>query len=105
MLAKLFSIIAALMVAVLAYAATKPDTFHVQRSTSIQAPPDKIFPLIDDFHHQVSWSPWEKMDPALTRRFSGTPRGIGAIYEWDGNSQVGKGRIEILDSISPPQSR
>lgn len=85
----------------LAYAASKPDAFHVQRSTNIQTPPEKIFPLINDFRHQASWSPWEKMDPAMKRNLSGASSGKGAVYEWDGNSQVGKGRIEITDSIPP----
>jgi carbon monoxide dehydrogenase subunit G len=99
MLKKTIIIAALLIGALLAYAATKPDTFHVQRSTNIQAPPDKIFPLIDDFRHQASWSPWEKMDPAMKKSLSGSPSGRGAVYEWDGNSQVGKGRIEITDSL------
>lgn len=96
---KIILVIMTLIAALLAYAATKPDTFHVQRSTNIQAPPEKIFPLIDDFRHQASWSPWEKMDPTMKKSVSGAPNGKGAVYEWDGNSQVGKGRIEITDSI------
>jgi len=98
MLKKIAVVVVVLIAAVLAYAATKPDTFHVQRSTSIQAPAEKIFPLIDDFRQQASWSPWEKMDPAMKKSLSGAPSGKGAAYEWDGNSQVGKGRIEITDS-------
>jgi Polyketide cyclase / dehydrase and lipid transport len=98
MLKKIGVVVVVLIAAVLAYAATKPDTFHVQRSTSIQAPAEKIFPLIDDFRQQASWSPWEKMDPAMKKSLSGAPSGKGAAYEWDGNSQVGKGRIEITDS-------
>jgi len=98
MLKKIAVVVVVLIAAVLAYAATKPDTFHVQRSTSIQAPAEKIFPLIDDFRQQASWSPWEKMDPAMKKSLSGAPNGKGAAYEWDGNSQVGKGRIEITDS-------
>ncbi len=88
--------------AVLAYAATRPDTFRIQRATSIQAPPEKIFPLIDDFRNWGSWSPWEKMDPALKRAYSGPASGKGAVYEWEGN-KAGKGRMEIVDA--PPPSR
>src|SRR5215216_8099754 len=86
--------------AVLVYAATRPDNFRIQRTTSIKAPPDKIFPLIDDLHAHTSWSPFEK-DPAMKRTHSGAPRGEGAVYEWDGNRQVGSGRIAITDSAPP----
>ncbi|MFL5001427.1 MAG: polyketide cyclase, partial [Xanthobacteraceae bacterium] len=80
--------------AVLVYAATRPDNFRIQRTTSIKAPPDKIFPLIDDLHAHTSWSPFEK-DPAMKRTHRGAPRGEGAVYEWEGNRQVGAGRIAI----------
>ena len=56
----------------LVYAATRPDNFRIQRTTSIKAPPDKIFPLIDDLHAHTSWSPFEK-DPAMKRTHSGAP--------------------------------
>ena len=91
-------VIAALVIAVLAYATTQPDTINVTRSATIQAPPDTIRPLIDDFHHWTVWSPWEKRDPALNRTFSGAPKGKGAVYEWNGNNDVGQGRMEVLDS-------
>jgi uncharacterized protein YndB with AHSA1/START domain len=86
--------------AVLVYAATRPDTFRIQRTTSINAPPQKIFPLIDDLHAHTTWSPFEK-DPAMKRTHSGAPRGEGAVYEWDGNRQVGAGRIAITESRPP----
>ena len=94
-------IVIVLIVAILAIAATKPGTIDVQRSASISAPPDKIFPLINDFHKWGTWSPWEKKDPDMKRTFSGTPAGKGSVYEWDGNSQVGKGRMEITDTQPP----
>ena len=87
--------------AVLVYAATKPDTFSVQRSTSVKAPSEKIFALINDFRHWGSWSPYEHKDPAMKRTYSGSESGKGAVYEWDGDKNVGKGRIEITDT-SPP---
>jgi carbon monoxide dehydrogenase subunit G len=89
--------------AVLAYAATKPDVFRVQRSASINAPAEKIFPLINDFHSWTAWSPYEKKDPNMKRTFSGAEKGKGAIYGWEGDSNVGSGRIEITDT-SPPNS-
>ena len=90
-------VIAVAVVAVLVYATTKPDKFGVQRAASIGAPPEKIFPLIDDLHAHTSWSPFEK-DPNMKRTHSGAARGKGAIYEWEGNRQVGAGRLAIIDS-------
>ena len=91
-------IAAALLGAILIYAATKPDSFRVERSTAIKAPPDRIFPLINDFHQWEAWSPWEKIDPALKRTYSGAASGKGAVYEWSGNKNVGAGRMEIIES-------
>lgn len=89
------------IVAFLAYAATRPDTFRVERATSINAPPEKIFPLINDFHAWSAWSPFEKKDPAMKRTFGGAPNGKGAVYAWEGNKEIGKGSMEITES-SPP---
>src|ERR1700749_2081529 len=100
MLAIIAIVIAAALAALLIYAATKPGTFTISRSTLIDAPPERIFPLIDDLHAQSAWSPFEK-DPAMKRTHSGAPRGKGAVYEWDGNRQVGAGRIAITDSTAP----
>ena len=86
---------------VLALAATKSDAFRVERTASIKAPPEKIFALINDLHGWGAWSPYEKKDPAMKRTFSGAASGKGAIYEWDGNKNVGKGRMEITET-SPP---
>lgn len=93
-------VLAVSIVAVLGVAATKPDTFHVARTASINAPPETIFPLINDLRSNVSWSPFEK-DPAMKRSFGDVASGKGATYTWDGNSEVGAGRIEIIES-SPP---
>ena len=90
-----------LVAAILGFAMTKPNTFSVQRTMNIKAPPDKIFPLIDDFHSWGAWSPWEKVDPTMKRTHSGAADGKGAVYEWDGNSKVGTGRMEIT-AVSPP---
>ena len=102
---KILGIIAVLvtvpLAAVLVYAATKPDTFRVQRTASIKAPPEKIFATLNDFHSWGAWSPWETKDPAMKRTFSGSEKGRGAVYEWDGDKNVGKGRMEITES-SPP---
>ncbi len=94
-------VIVAAIVVILAVAATRPDTFEVQRAAVIQAPPEKIFPLIEDFHAWAGWSPWEKKDPAMKRSFSGPAMGKGAVYAWEGNSEVGQGSMEIVED-SPP---
>jgi uncharacterized protein YndB with AHSA1/START domain len=94
-------VVVVLLVALLGYASTKPDTFRIERKTTISAPPEKIFPLIDDFHGWAAWSPWEKLDPDMKRTFSGAERGKGAVYAWEGNGKAGAGTMEITDS-SPP---
>ncbi len=86
---------------VLILAAAKPDEFSVRRAATVKAPPDKIFTLINDFQRWGSWSPWENRDPAMTRSYSGAESGKGAVYAWDGNRNVGSGRMEILDASSP----
>ena len=86
---------------VLGYAATLPDEFRVLRRISINAPPEAIFPLVNDHRLVAAWSPYEKKDPAMKRAFSGAASGKGAVYEWDGDSNVGKGRIAIVDSVAP----
>ncbi len=86
---------------VLILAATKPDTFGVQRAALVKATPEKIFPLISDFHQWGSWSPYEHKDPAMKRAFSGAASGKGAVYAWDGNKNIGSGRMEILDASAP----
>jgi uncharacterized protein YndB with AHSA1/START domain len=94
-------VIAVPLAAVLIYAATKPDTFRIQRTASIKAPPEKIFATLNDFQNWGAWSPWETKDPAMKRTYSGAPKGKGSIYEWDGDRNVGAGRMEITES-SPP---
>jgi uncharacterized protein YndB with AHSA1/START domain len=100
MLTTVVIVLAILIVALLAFAASKPDTFQVQRSITIKAPPQAIYPLISDWHNFFTWSPFEK-DPAIKRTFKGAASGKGAIYEWDGNNKVGAGRIEITEAAAP----
>jgi uncharacterized protein YndB with AHSA1/START domain len=99
---KIVLLLAAVAVAgVLVIAAAKPDTFRVQRTVSIKAPAEKIFPLVNDFTRWRAWSPYENKDPAMTRRLSGATAGKGAVYEWSGNKEVGRGRMEIADAAAP----
>jgi hypothetical protein len=82
-------------------AATKPNTFSVQRAILVKAPAEKIFPFINDFHQWGSWSPYEHKDPAMKRTYGGAASGKGAVYAWDGDRNVGSGRMEILDASAP----
>ncbi len=101
MLTWILAIIATAILAVLGLAASRPASFRVERSAQIAAAPDKIFSLIDDFHAWPRWSPWEKLDPAMTRSHSGNPSGVGAVYGWSGNKKVGQGRMEITEAERP----
>jgi hypothetical protein len=86
------------LLAVLGLAATKPDTFSVQRSASIKAPPERISGVLSDFRAWGAWSPWEKVDPKMKRTYSGEPKGKGAKYAWAGNSEVGEGSMTITEA-------
>ena len=85
--------------AVLAVAATRPDVFSVRRGASIQAPPERIYPLIADFERWGEWSPYEKKDPGMKRSIQ------GRVYAWEGNSDVGAGRMEIVEAAAPSKLR
>jgi hypothetical protein len=92
--------IVVLVAVILIYASTKPDTFHVERSINIKASPEKIFPFINDFHLWDAWTPYNK-DPAMKKTYSGNDSGKGAHYAWEGNKEVGKGDITIIDTTPP----
>jgi uncharacterized protein YndB with AHSA1/START domain len=91
------------VVALLAYAATKPDAFRIQRSTGISAPAERIFPLIANLKSMNTWNPFVEPDPAIKIAYSGPDSGKGAAHTWSGNSKVGEGRIEVTDAV--PSSR
>ena len=98
MLISLAVLVLIVLAAVLAYAASRPNTFRVERALFIDAPPEHIFALINDFHHWTAWSPWEKLDPTMTRTYAGAALGKGAAYEWDGKGKAGKGRMLLTRS-------
>ncbi len=99
MLLKIAAVLAAVVAAILAFAATKPDSFRVERSVVVAASPEKVFPYLEDPKKTVEWSPWEKKDPNLKKTFSGAAKGKGAVYEWDGNKDIGAGRLEITEVV------
>jgi Polyketide cyclase / dehydrase and lipid transport len=89
------------VVGLLLYAASRPDRFHIERSTHMAATSEAIYPYLSDFHKNQLWSPYEKKDPAMQRTFSGAESGKGSIYEFAGNREVGKGRLEIVETQAP----
>jgi uncharacterized protein YndB with AHSA1/START domain len=101
MLKAVVAIIVVAFVGVLGYAAISPERFRIERSATIAAPPEKVFPLINDFKRWKAWSPWEKLDPALKRSYSGPAEGVGAAYSWQGVNEVGTGRMQIVQSNPP----
>jgi uncharacterized protein YndB with AHSA1/START domain len=94
----------AILIVILMMAAMKPNSFTISRSIAIDAPPEKIAGLITDFHQWQSWSPWEKLDPNMQRNFSGAAKGVGAVYGWQGNKDVGRGRMEIIEAATPART-
>lgn len=76
----------------------QPNTYSVQRSVTIAAPPATVFPMVNDFHNWGAWSPWEKLDPAMKRTYAGPGAGTDSVYEWAGNKQAGAGRMRIVES-------
>ena len=95
------AVVLVLVAALLLFAATRPGSFRVERSIDIKAPAQKVFDAINDFRRWAEWSPWEHIDPALGRTYSGAPAGVGTVYEWTGNGKVGTGRMEITSSAAP----
>jgi uncharacterized protein YndB with AHSA1/START domain len=90
--------VAIVIAAVLVFAATRPNTVRVQRSLAINAPPERIFPLIDDLHNWPQWAPQDREDPTMKRTYSGAASGAGAVSEWAGTGNAGKGQMAIIES-------
>jgi uncharacterized protein YndB with AHSA1/START domain len=93
--------IAAVLAYVVIFAATRPNTFRLERSVTIDAAPEKIFPLIDNFHNWSSWAPQDKEDPSMKRTYSGAASGAGAVSDWHSTGNAGSGRMSIIESMPP----
>jgi hypothetical protein len=103
---KLIAIAAVLLLGgVLLVAALRPDSFRVQRTASIQAPPEKIFAHINDLHRFNAWNPFDKKDPNVKGSYSGAASGAGAAYAFEGNKDVGRGSIQIIESAPASEVR
>jgi len=90
--------IAAIVVVFLVVVAMQPSDFKVERSATMRAPAPAAFAQVNDFQKWQAWSPWEKVDPALKRQYEGPQAGTGAVYAWQGNKDVGEGRMIITES-------
>ncbi|WP_349741122.1 SRPBCC family protein [Roseateles cavernae] len=93
-------VIVAALALLLIYAATRPDSFRVERSARIQAPPEKIYALIHDLKGFNRWNPYEKKDPAIKGQYSAVTAGPGARYGWE-SDKVGVGSMEITEVTAP----
>ena len=101
MVLRVVAVAVLVVLAILVIAAFRTGTIQILRSRSIQAPPDKVFAWIDDFHNWKQWAPQDVEDPAMTRTFSGPEHGLGAASEWSGSGNSGKGRMLIVESEPP----
>ena len=95
---KVFVVVFVLIALLLAYAATRPDGFRLERTIIIKASPEKVFALINDFHKWGAWSPWDKIDADLKRTYSGPLSGVGATYSWEGK-KTGIGRMVVMECL------
>lgn len=95
---KILAGVGVVIVLFLIVVATRPNDFHVERSVMIGAPVDAAFVQVNDFHNWANWSPFEKLDPSMTRTFDGPPSGAGAGYAWSGEGKAGAGKMTITHS-------
>jgi len=95
---KIVLILAVIVLVLAGIVAWRPSEFRIERTTVIAAPPSAVFAQVNDFHKWEAWNPWGKMDPAMKQAYEGAPAGVGAVYTWAGNRQVGEGRMTITES-------
>lgn len=98
MLRKILLGLAALIVVFVVVVALQPADFRIERRATLNAPAATVFAQVNDFHLWNAWSPWAKIDPAMQQSFTGAAAGKGAVYTWNGNKDVGEGRMTILES-------
>jgi hypothetical protein len=98
MLRKILIALAAIVIILVVIVALQPSEFRVARSATVSAPPPAVFAQVNDFHKWETWNPWGKIDPAMKQNYAGAPAGVGAIYTWAGNNEVGEGRMTITES-------
>jgi len=98
MLIKILVALAVIVLGFVGVVAMRPSEYRVARTATIAAPAPAVFAQVNDFHKWDAWNPWAKLDPAMKQAYEGAPAGIGAIYTWAGNSEVGEGRMTLTES-------
>ncbi len=98
MLIKILVALAVIVLGFVGVVAMRPSEYRVARTATIAAPAPAVFAQVNDFHKWDAWNPWAKLDPAMKQAYAGAPAGIGAIYTWAGNSEVGEGRMTLTES-------
>src|SRR4051812_29410544 len=98
MLMKIFAGLFSAALVFAGYVATRPADFKIEREITIQAPAEVIFPYLQDLHKFTAWDPWSKLDPNIKQTFAGPAEGVGATYSWQGNRDVGEGKMVIEES-------
>jgi len=101
MLTKILIALAVIVIGFVVIVAMRPSEYRVARTVTISAPAPVAFAQVNDFHKWDAWNPWAKMDPAMKQTYEGAPAGVGAIYTWTGNKQVGEGRMTLTESRPP----
>ncbi len=101
MLKKILLLIILLLAGFVGVAAMQPDDFRVERALVMAVPAEVVFLEVNDLQQWQAWSPWAKMDPNMKVTFEGPRTGVGAVHTWAGNSDVGEGRMTIVESVSP----
>lgn len=91
-----------LVVVVLGFIISRqPDTFRVTRTIVTHAQPFAVFSTVSDLQRWNDWSPWAKLDPDAKYAFEGPTAGVGAVFKWSGNKNVGEGKMTITETQSP----
>lgn len=98
MIKKLLILLVVIIAAVCVIASFKSDEMNVTRSATIAAPPEAVFKVVNDFRQWDAWSPWNKLDPNMKKSLEGPPEGVGAVYKWSGNNEVGEGSTTLVES-------
>jgi uncharacterized protein YndB with AHSA1/START domain len=101
LLLRIAILVGVVIAAVLIFAASKQKLIHLQRSVTIDAPAEKIFPLINDFHNWNRWAPQDREDPTMQRTYSGPENGANTISDWESRGSAGRGRMSIVESEPP----
>jgi hypothetical protein len=101
---RVIRIVLMLIVLFILFINSRPSTFHVERSSTIAAPPDSLYPRIANFHAWDAWSPWAKLDPKMKQQFGGVDGAVGSDYAWTSAvDKVGAGRMTLTEA--QPSSR